>query len=292
MRRFEHSQGSPELLCASRGLPMAAPAPAAAAAGSLRVARSPLRCCPPNPGKWRRSAAASCHASRLGMKGHTVGLFSKAAGIDKRDELTEKAIRDADAHAARGLERYTITVHSTGGGSALLPRLTPFVVEHLQAAGHEVLGVQTDDWAYNAHISCRATRTVQPAVHQPAQVPTPHLCAQSRWTAQLASDKAINESMDFCNYALKLQKWPSHALVRGWVLEPGRVEVAVVVPDGMAPHEFPTTAQGREVEQYICTSEVWQHNREVAACGQVAIQWFDPASFAAEADSWRPVEPQ
>lgn len=97
-------------------------------------------------------------------------MFSKAAGIDKRDELTRKAIQDANAHAARGLERYTITVHSTGGGSAQLPRLTPYVVEHLHAAGHEVLGVQTEEWAYNAHISCRTTRAVQPAVHQP--VPT------------------------------------------------------------------------------------------------------------------------
>ena len=235
-----------------------------------------------------------------------MGLFSKATGIDRRDELTVKAIKEADAYAAKALERYTVTVHSTYGGSALLPRLTPFVVKQLQAAGHEVLGVQTDDWSYNAHISCRAA-----SVARPPEVPrerqqqgndnsrsdaaaSPRVAAPSARTGYmhgLPAGTIINESLDFINWAMSGRvPTPLRAQIRGWALERGSLEVAVVPLDGDDPGLYASTDDGREVQQWVLDHDVWAHP-QLVGCGPPSVVWFDAEAFDRAADAWTLVKP-
>jgi hypothetical protein len=84
-----------------------------------------------------------------------MGLKERLAGTHNRDAHVAKALNEARANAHRGLPEFTITVHSTDGGAALLPRLVPFVVDRLQEQGFRVVNVSTDEWAYNAHLTVR-----------------------------------------------------------------------------------------------------------------------------------------
>lgn len=88
------------------------------------------------------------------------------AGTFKRDQHTERALAEARHRRDSGLSDFVITVHSTDGGLALMPRLTPHVVSALQDDGFNVVGVTEDAWAYNAHISIRT-----PAASRPADTP-------------------------------------------------------------------------------------------------------------------------
>ena len=85
-----------------------------------------------------------------------MGMLERLAGVTTRDNLTEKAVSDAARAQANGLSEFTITVHSTSGGLALLPRLVPHVVSVLQEQGYAVINISTDEWAYNSHLTLRA----------------------------------------------------------------------------------------------------------------------------------------
>jgi hypothetical protein len=85
-----------------------------------------------------------------------MGFRERLAGTHHRDRLTEQALRDARSAASQGLREFTITVHSTHGGLALMPRLVPHVVSALQENGFAVVNIVKDDWAYNAHLTVRA----------------------------------------------------------------------------------------------------------------------------------------
>lgn len=80
-----------------------------------------------------------------------MGLRERLAGTEQRDRITAAALADAQKAAANGLPEVTVTVHSTHGGSALLPRLVPHVVSEMQRNGFAVVNVTQDDWAYNAN---------------------------------------------------------------------------------------------------------------------------------------------
>jgi hypothetical protein len=80
-----------------------------------------------------------------------MGFRERLAGTHNRDVLTGQTLAEARSAASKGLHDFTITVHSTYGGLALLPRLVPHVVSVLQENGFSVVNVVKDDWAYNAH---------------------------------------------------------------------------------------------------------------------------------------------
>lgn len=82
-----------------------------------------------------------------------MGLAKRLSGTSKRDAHAAKALADAQAAAGRGLQTFTVTVHSADGGAALLPRLVPFVVDHLQAHGFAVVHFEMGDWTYRAHLT-------------------------------------------------------------------------------------------------------------------------------------------
>lgn len=85
-----------------------------------------------------------------------MGLFSKVLGVDRRDQLASKAVAQAEAFVKQGLDQFTVTVHSTYGGSAQLGQLAPHVVSQLQARGLQVVGVEMQESSYDAFITCRA----------------------------------------------------------------------------------------------------------------------------------------
>jgi hypothetical protein len=85
-----------------------------------------------------------------------MGFRERLAGTHHRDMLTERALAESRSAASKGLREFTITVHSSYGGSALLPRLVPHVVSALQDNGFAVVNIVRDEWAYNAHLTVRA----------------------------------------------------------------------------------------------------------------------------------------
>ena len=107
-----------------------------------------------------------------------MGLFTKIAGVDRRDQLTAKALAEAQSLSEQGLSQFTISLHSTHGGLAQLSSLTPHVVRELQTRGFEVIGVETQASAYNAHLTCRsAGRSVPLSTSQQGQAIT--------WTVEI-----------------------------------------------------------------------------------------------------------
>lgn len=226
-----------------------------------------------------------------------MGLFSKVTGLDRRDELMTKALAEAGAYRDKGLGNYTVTVHSTYSGPALLPRLTTFVVEQLQAAGHEVLGVQTDDWSYNSHISCRAA-SAGPTVGVPErkQVIKTAPAASVRsprvgYMHSLPAAKLVNETLDFINWAMRgAAPAPMRAQARGWALQPGGLEIAVVPSDATDAGLYASSEEGREVEKWMVDHDAWTHP-DLVGHGPPSVVWFESSTFDEQADDWTPINP-
>ena len=85
-----------------------------------------------------------------------MGFLDRVAGVNKRDQHTQKALDDARHAKSQGLNEFTVVVHSTDGGAALLPRLVPHVIDTLQGEGFSVVNVSIAEWQYNAHLTVRA----------------------------------------------------------------------------------------------------------------------------------------
>lgn len=226
-----------------------------------------------------------------------MGLFSKVTGLDRRDELTARALAEAGSYRKKGLGNYTVTVHSTYSGPALLPRLTPFVVEQLQAAGHEVVGVQTDEWSYNSHISCRPASPAPTAAvpeHEQHLNPAPAAPVSSPrvgYMHSLPTDKLIDETLDFINWAMRgAVPTPMRAQARGWALQPGRFEIAVVPSEAIDAGQYAASEEGREVERWITDHDAWTHP-DLVSHGPPSIVWFESSALEQQAEEWTPINP-